>query len=231
MAAVKKIALIYLIFLFLPAGEALACAEYVHVWKPIAETRHSQLSAQIIADFLRQLKLSLPENESVWKVCINPLSDMPAGFDSLVASAVLVVDDASFVWADKLSPFSDKSRNVAAIWLDFIDPLRQTYLWSDENKPPLPMFRIGEMETTVVRVMVRDNQGKIVLIKEFKLLFLLESDLMLPSWMSCGGAWFRRLSFQKGFEQKRIECTVSVPPDQETLNSTPENVIRFYCDE
>jgi hypothetical protein len=146
-------------------------------------------------------------------------------------SSVSLLDQNKFVWNDNLSPFDEKSGNIAAIWLDFVDPSHTTYWWKDENKPPVAMFRIGEMDTAVVRVMARNSAGKIVFIEELKHLFLLESDFMLPGWIGVASGWARRLSLQLGFDSKRVEYTFAEPPDQEEINQIPANVTRFYFGE
>lgn len=210
---------------------SLACSEYVHLWRPVAETKSEALAPEGIAVFLAQLQLRLPETQEKWSVCINPVSEAAAAMSVTIASAVAILNSPKLVWHDALSPFSPDSRDMAAIWLDIVEPEHRQYFWRDENKPPLAMFRFGEFDTATVRVMVRDSSAKIILIEEFKHIFLLESDIMLPAWMDAGGAWLRRISFQTGFRQKRIEYTFAVPPDQEAINAAPPDVIRYYFGE
>ncbi|MFZ5949249.1 MAG: hypothetical protein ACOYXC_00975 [Candidatus Rifleibacteriota bacterium] len=210
---------------------AEACSEYVHLWRPIKEEKSVGLSPEGIAIFLRRLEKLLPPHEKNWFICLNPASERLNELSSPLASAVALLENEKLVWHHELSPFSGEAEKIAAVWLDFVEPIQQKYWWYDDNKPPLPMFRNGEMESSVVRVMVRDSTGKIVLIEEFKHLFLLESDFMLPAWIGNGGAWLRRLSYQVDPREKRVEYTFSIPPDQETINATPPDIERFYFGE
>lgn len=226
-----RLALVLLLLHICSFSAARACSEYVHLWRPVAEARSEALAPEGIAVFLAQLQLRLPETQGKWNICVNPVSESADTMSATIASAVAILNSPKLVWHDALSPFSPESRDKAAIWLDIVAPEHQQYFWRDENKPPLAMFRFGEFDTATVRVMVRDSSAKIILIEEFKHVFLLESDVMLPSWFGTGGAWLRRISFQTGFRQKRIEYTFAVPPDQEEINAAPPDVIRFYFGE
>lgn len=220
-----------LAIVFASASFLGACSEYTHLWRPILEESNENLSPESIALFVDDLIKKLPASEAKWFVCINPAAKIPDSLQKSIASGVALLENPRLVWHESLSPFSENSKKQAAIWLDFVEPVHQYYWWRDDNKPPLAMFRSGELDTSIVRVLVRDSNDKIILIEEFKLLFLLESDFMLPGWIGVASAWPRRLSLQPGFKQKRFEWTFSVPPDPETVNQTPSNVERFYFGE
>ncbi|GAB4278198.1 MAG: hypothetical protein Kow0029_21410 [Candidatus Rifleibacteriota bacterium] len=224
----KKALIMALVIIMTGASRLIACSEYTHLWQPAFENSSEQITPEGLAVFICNILKKLPATEDKWFVCCNPVSLMPESCVKSVASAVAILNESRVEFHSKLSPFEKAEKPFAAIWLDLIDPVHQAYLWRDENKPPLAMFRTGELDTAVIRVMARDSAGKIVLIDEFKHLFLLESDFMLPGWIGVGAAWQRRLSLQTGFSKKRYEWTFSVPPDQETINSTPYDIVRFY---
>lgn len=220
-----------LAILFVSASFVAACSDYVHLWRPVSEKKSVELSSEGIALLLARIINVLPANEAKWQICVNPASQMVAELKASIALAVESMEPSRVEWGNDLSPFDGNSSDKAAIWLDFVDPVHQYYWWQDENKPPLAMFRSGELDTAVVRVMARDSAGKIVLIEEFKHLFQLESDFMLPGWIGVASAWPRRLSLQTGFANKRHEWTFSVPPDLETINQIPSDVVKFYFGE
>jgi hypothetical protein len=229
----KKIAaFIGLIFILsgVSQGPALACTEYVHIWKPVSEKMSNKISSHGIALLLKKILKQLPRNEKQWCVCVNPVSKMPEAVSAALASSVLMLENRRLINGENISPFNAGSQGIAALWLDFVSPERIIYCWQDTNKPPMAMFRTGEMDTAVVRVMARNSKGKIVLIEEFKHLFLLESDFMLPGWIGVASGWMRRLSYQIDFAENRVEYTFSIPPDQEAINATPENISRFYIE-
>lgn len=217
--------------LSLHSGRLFACSEYVHLWRPVHETRSSVLCAEGVAVFIERCLGDLAEKESRWLVAVNPESGISTEFTDEIKRGVALLDQNKFYWADSLSPFEKGGCGSAAIWLDFINPERLVYIWADHNRPPFAMIRTGEIDTAKVRVLAISSAGKILLIDELPHMFLLESDFMLPTWISNGGVWFRRLSFKTAQMTRRHEWTVAVPPDPEEINQTPSDVRCFYYGE
>ena len=217
---------VLLSLLILISSAVSACSEYVHLWKPISEVRSLAFAPGGIALFVTGCLGNIIDNEPEWKVAINPESQMNQELAEQIRSSVKLLDKR-FSWSDAGSPF-DSKQSKATIWLDFVNPQRLTYLWNDQNRPPFAMFRTGEIDTARVRVVAVSSAGKVLLIDEFPYMFLLESDFMLPNWISSGGVWFRRVSLQTAQMSQRHEWTLAVPSDLEDYNQTPADIKRFY---
>ncbi|OGK11164.1 MAG: hypothetical protein A2W80_17160 [Candidatus Riflebacteria bacterium GWC2_50_8] len=215
------------VVLCMTAGQAVACSDYVHLWRPISEDRSQSLAPAGIALFIDHVYALLKEPDKRYQLSVNPASEAGDDLKTAIRESAALVSGARVFWHDIGSPF-EKGTGSATIWLDFVKPERMVYLWVDQNKPPFAIFRCGEVDTARVRVLVQNSEGKVTLIDEFPYLFLLESDFMLPSWLSCGGVWFRRLSFKTAQMSQRHEWTLSVPSDVEDINQTPSDVRRFF---
>ncbi len=229
----KKLNSVWLLALLLFSSSAgWPCSDYVHLWRPVVEERTSMCGAEGIASFLHELvsdKLP-PGSGDHWHVGLSPDSTVSASFSIELKRAVSLLDPEKFSWTDSGSPF-DGEQSAATIWLDFVNPERLVYIWRDENKPPFAMFRTGELDTARVRILAMTADRKILLIDELPYLFLLESDFMLPTWCSAGGAWFRRVSLKTAGMLQRHEWTLSEPADNESVNQTPSDTKRFYFGE
>ncbi|HNX74562.1 MAG TPA: hypothetical protein PLM07_19880 [Candidatus Rifleibacterium sp.] len=205
------------------------CSDYVHLWRPVTETRDELCGADGLASFIKELAdQKLPDQKTPWLVGISPDAVVSASAAAELKSAVGMLDQTRFVWAESDAMFAQSGSATAGIWLDLVKPLRLEYIWRDENKPPFAMFRTGELHTAQIRVLAMSAERKVLLIDEFAYMFLLESDFMLPSWLSAGGVWLRRVSLKTTEMPKRVEWTLSVPSDLEDLNSTPADIKRFF---
>lgn len=208
---------------------AMACSEYVHLWRPVAEERSAGCGAEGVAHLLRYLVSERLKSEKVlWDVGLSPDAEITASFAAELERAVEIAGSDTFRWADEGSPFAGNGQSRPSIWLDFVRPERLVYIWRDENRPPFAMFRTGELDTAQVRVLVMSAERQVLLIDELPYMFLLESDVMLPTWLANGGAWFRRVSLKTFDMTQRYEWTLSVPSDMEDINTTPSDIRRFY---
>lgn len=213
--------------LFMAAGQLAACSEYVHLWRPVSEERSQAFAPEGIALFIDHVISSLPGGRNSFRLSVNPASEINEELRSSIKQSAGMIKNAQICWGEEGSPFDSKSAS-ASIWLDFVNPDRMVYIWADQNKPPFAMFRTGEIDNARVRVLVQGEDGKVELIDEYPYMFLLESDFMLPGWLSGGGVWFRRLSFKTAQMTHRHEWTLSVPTDIEDINQTPSDIRRFY---
>jgi len=213
--------------MFMTASCLQACSEYVHLWRPVSEDRSQAFAPEGIALFVDHVISSLSSGRSSFMLSVNPASEINEELRSSIKQSAGMIKNAQICWGVEGSPFDSKIAS-AAIWLDFVNPDRMVYIWADQNKPPFAMFRTGEIDNARVRVLVQGEDGKIELIDEYPYMFLLESDFMLPGWLSSGGVWFRRLSFKTAQMTHRHEWTLSVPTDIEDINQTPFDIRRFY---
>ena len=205
------------------------CSEYVHLWRPVIETRDELCGAAGLAAFIKELvERRLPAAKTPWLVGISPEAVVSASAAAELKSAVGMLDQTKFIWAESDAMFASSGSATAGIWLDLVRPLRLEYLWRDENKPPFAMFRTGELHSAQIRVLAMSAERKVLLIDEFAYLFLLESDFMVPTWLSAGGVWLRRVSFKSTEMPKRVEWTLAVPSDIEDLNTIPADIQRFF---
>ncbi len=211
---------------------AMACSDYVHLWRPVAETRSAMCGAEGIAHFLRQLvSEKVRSDKTIWDVGLSPDAQISASFTAELQRAVEIAGTDAFRWVVDGSPFAGNGGARPSIWLDFVKPERLIYIWRDENRPPFAMFRTGELDTAQIRVLVMSAERQVLHIDEIPYMFLLESDLMLPTWLANGGAWFRRISLKTSGMAQRHEWTLSVPSDMEDINTTPSDIRRFYFGE
>ncbi len=227
MPFMKRSALLLAVMMVLAASPLQACSDYVHLWRPVREERSQAFAPEGIALFIEHVVSQFKQSGQAFKLSVNPASEISEELKSSIKDSAASVTGAHLVWSETGSPF-DGGPASASIWLDFVQPERMVYLWEDQNKPPFAMFRCGEIDTARVRVLVQNAQGKIELIDEFPYMFLLESDFMLPGWLSAGGVWFRRLSFKTAQMSHRYEWTMSVPSDIEDINQTPSDIRRFF---
>lgn len=207
-----------------------ACSDYVHLWRPVAETRSQSFAPEGIALFVDHIISSLNSERAAFRLSVNPASETDDELRDAIKQSADMVKNARVCWVEEGSPFDSKTAS-ATIWLDFVNPDRMVYLWADQNKPPFAMFRTGELDSARVRVLIQSEDGKVELIDEYPFMFLLESDFMLPGWLSSGGIWFRRLSFKTAQMSHRHEWTMSVPSDIEDINQTPSDIRRFFFGE
>lgn len=208
---------------------AVACTDYVHLWRPVAEERSAICGAEGIAHFLRQLvDEKIRSEKTLWDVGLSPDTKITASFTAELQRAVEIAGSDTFRWVTDGSPFIGNGAARPSIWLDFVKPERLVYIWRDENRPPFAMFRTGELDTAQVRVLVMSADRQVLFIDELSYMFLLESDVMLPTWLTNGGVWFRRVSLKTCEMSQRYEWTLSVPSDMEDINTTPSDTRRFY---
>jgi len=207
-----------------------ACSDYVHLWRPVAETRSQAFAPEGIALFVDHVIASLHTKRKSFRLSVNPASEINEDLRDAIKQSAAMIKNSQVCWFEEGSPFDSKTAS-ATIWLDFVNPDRMVYLWSDQNKPPFAMFRTGELDNARVRVLIKDEDSKVELIDEYPFMFLLESDFMLPGWLSSGGVWFRRLSFKTAQMTHRHEWTMSVPSDIEDINQTPSDIRRFFFGE
>ncbi len=211
------------------SGAAVACSDYVHLWRPVAEERSALCGAEGIANLLRQLVCEKVRGEKMlWDVGLSPDAEITASFTAELQRAVELAGSDTFRWTADGSPFAGNGGSRPSIWLDFVKPERLVYIWRDENRPPFAMFRTGELDTAQVRILVMSAERQVLYIDEVQYVFLLESDVMLPTWLANGGVWLRRVSLKTCEMPQRYEWTLSVPSDMEDINTTPSDIRRFY---
>ncbi len=214
---------------FCGGDAAVACSEYVHLWRPVNEERSAMCGAEGIADLLRHLvSEKIGGDQKLWDVGLSPDAQLSASFTAELQRAVEIAGSDTFRWSADGSPFSGNGGSRPSIWLDFVKPERLVYIWRDENRPPFAMFRTGEIDTARIRVLAMSAGRQVLYIDEIQYMFLLESDLMLPTWLANGGAWFRRVSLKTSAMKQRHEWTLSVPSDMEDINTIPPDIRRFY---
>lgn len=85
------------------------------------------------------------------------------------------------------------------------------------------MLRTGEFDAARARIAVVSDKSEVLYIDEVPVIYLLEVDYLVPSWMSVGGIWLRRISFQGGSMKKRNEYTVSLQSSEELPFETDVN--------
>ncbi len=208
---------------------AVACSDYVHLWRPVAEERSAMCCAEGIAHLLQQVVCEKIRGEKMlWDVGLSPDAQISASFTAELKRAVELAGSDTFRWTADGSPFAGNGGSRPSIWLDFVKPERLVYIWRDENRPPFAMFRTGELDTAQVRILVMSAERQVLYIDEIQYVFLLESDLMLPTWLANGGVWFRRVSLKTFDMPQRHEWTLSVPSDMEDINTIPSDTRRFY---
>ncbi len=213
-------------------SECFGCSEYIHYWRPIKEIRENICSAEGLRLFLDDLtlnKIKLPTDEKVY-ISISHDSSISEDFKENISKSVSLLNNKNISMSAGRSLFSTQDSPATTIWLDFVKPEKVTYFWRDENKPPLAMFRYGELETSQIRVMAISSANNVIFIDEIPFMHLLESDFMLPSWMSVGGVWMRRVSLKVLEMKQRHEWTIMVPSDPESVNAVPTDIKRFYYD-
>lgn len=223
----RRVAILLALLAILASSQLWACSDYVHLWRPVVEEKSTAFAGEGIALFLKNALGEVITGEQTWRIGVNPESKITAELTAAIRSSIEFLDSERFIWVDGSSPFA-RDKGEATIWLDFVNPERLVYIWNDQNKPPFAMFRTGEIDTARIRVLAMSAAGKVLLIDELPYMFLLESDFMLPNWVSSGGVWFRRVSFKTAQMLKRHEWTLSVPADIEDINQTPADVRRFY---
>ncbi|HNW12802.1 MAG TPA: hypothetical protein PKI71_15665 [Candidatus Rifleibacterium sp.] len=208
---------------------AVACSDYVHLWRPVTEERSAMCGAEGVAHLLRQpVSEKISGDKMLWDVGLSPDTQINASFVAELQRAVEIAGSDTFRWTADGSPFAGNGESRPSIWLDFVKPERLVYIWRDENRPPFAMFRTGELDTAQIRVLVMSAERQVLYIDEVQYMFLLESDIMLPTWLANGGAWFRRVSLKTFDTAQRHEWTLSVPSDMEDVNTTPSDIRRFY---
>lgn len=218
----------FLLFVTAAVVPVSACSDYVHLWRPVNEVRSTLCSAEGLSLFINGMVERVSTGKATWLVGLSPDANVSASFTCELKRAVGLLDPAKFSWVESDRMFAGGIASQSAIWLDFVDPERMVYLWRDENRPPFAMFRTGEIDTARIRVLVMSADRKVLLIDELAYIFLLESDFMLPAWTTTGGIWFRRVSLKTYAMSQRHEWTLSVPSDQEDINSTPGDIRRFF---
>lgn len=223
----RRVTILLAMLAIVASSQLWACSDYVHLWRPVIEEKSTAFAGEGIALFLKNALGDITSTEPTWRVGVNPESKISAELALAIKNGIELLDPGSFVWVDGSSPFA-RDQGGATIWLDFVNPERLVYVWNDQNKPPFAMFRTGEIDTARVRVLAMSAAGKVLLIDELPYMFLLESDFMLPNWVSSGGMWFRRVSFKTAQMAQRHEWTLSVPTDIEDINQTPADVRRFF---
>jgi hypothetical protein len=213
-------------------SECFGCTEYIHFWSPVKETRENLCSAEGLRLFLEDLtlnKVKLSSDEKAY-ISISPDSTINEAFKENISKSVNLLNNKNITMLSEGSPFSQQDSPRTTIWLDFVKPEKLTYFWRDENKPPLAMLRYGELETAQIRVMAISSTNSVIFIDEIPFMHLLETDFMLPSWMSVGGVWMRRVSLKVLDMKQRHEWTIMVPSDPESVNAVPTDIKRFYYD-
>ncbi len=225
----KKIIIAIIISIFI-AANSNACTEYAHLWRPVIENRQKFNSPNAINYFLRkiifdQLKI---ENKSI-NISINPSSNLTDEHKQNLIEAVKLIDQSNIKYSESNTPFSEKIDSEILIYLDFVNPEKVTYFWRDENLPPINILKYGELETSSIRILVISSKdNSILLIDEIPFKHLLENDFIIPSWMSIGGVWIRKIAHQMFDQKDNYEWYITPPRGEEDLNTIPSGVKRIY---
>ena len=225
----QKISFVIAVFFFITANSK-ACTEYAHLWKPVNEERSQINSSEAIEYFLRQMifdKLKI-ENKKII-IGINPSSNISDKHKKSLSDAVKSINQPNIQYNENATPFAEESNDETLMYLDFVNPEKVTYFWRDENHPPVNLFKYGELETSSIRILVisrKDNS--VLLIDEIPFKHLLEHDMIIPSWMSIGGVWIRKLAHQMFNQQDNYEWYITPPRGEEDLNTIPNGIKRIY---